>query len=186
MDVLYYALCMQVLAGQGWLGKSLQSASIQRVISRTTRDDTGQGRAFEEIEAHKDTLALEWLCIEDAGERFVAFRDLAKRAKEKLVTFCTALTLTIGLRGSAGEQDRLVDQPAIAFADYWRPTRDNYFNRVKIEQMKSQFGPMLGQDWLGGHCDAKKSAIVDSLHDRFGEEGIPMDDPRRTWLPEDF
>lgn len=67
LDVLHYSLCAQVLADQRWLGRSLQSAHFQQVVSRTTREDTGQGRAFEELEAFKESLSLEWLGIEEAG-----------------------------------------------------------------------------------------------------------------------
>ncbi len=186
LDVLHYSLCVQVLADHRWLGRSLQSAHFQQVISRTTREDTEQGRAFEELEAFKGTLSLEWLGIEDAGERFVAFRALSKRAKEKLVTVCTAMTLTIGQRGNALEQDALIEQLGVDFAAYWRPTKDNYFGRLNIGQLKSQFGPVLGQAWLDWQDGNKKAAIVESLEERFTEKDIPTDDSRLSWLPEGF
>jgi len=185
-DVLHYSLCMQLLSGQHWLGRSLMSGHFQHVSLRTSREDTQQGRAFEEIEAFREKLPLEWLAIEDGGERFAAFRALPKRSKDKLVTFCTAATLTIGLRGNCDEQDALVDQLAVDFAAYWRPTKDNYFSRIKIDQMKGQFGPVLGEGWLDWHDDAKKGALVESLQEKFTEADIPKDDARRTWLPEGF
>jgi ParB family chromosome partitioning protein len=156
------------------------------VVSRTTRADTEQGRAFEEIEAFRETLSLEWLGIEDDGDRFIAFRALPRRTKEKLVTFCTAMSLTIGQRGSAPEQDTLIEQLGVDFAAYWRPAKDNYFGRLTIDQLKSQFGPVLGQAWVDWQDGAKKATIVEDLQDRFSEAGIPAEDPRATWLPEGF
>jgi ParB family chromosome partitioning protein len=186
LDVLHYSLCMQLLGEQGWQGRSLQSAHYQPVVSRTTRADTEQGRPFEEREAFRETLSLEWLGIEDGGERFSAFRALPKRSKEKLVTFCTAMTLTIGQRGSAPEQDTLIEQLDVDFAAYWRPAKENYFGRLTINQLKSQFGPVLGQAWVDWQDDAKKAAIVEDLQDRFSEADIAAQDPRATWLPEGF
>ncbi|MCB0638355.1 MAG: ParB N-terminal domain-containing protein, partial [Lewinella sp.] len=171
IDVLHYSLCMQLLGEQGWQGRSLQSAHYQPVVSRTTRADTEQGRPFEEIEAFRETLSLEWLGIEDGGQRFSAFRALPRRTKEKLVTFCTAMSLTIGQRGSAPEQDTLIEQLGVDFAAYWRPAKDNYFGRLTIDQLKSQFGPVLGQAWVDWQDGAKKATIVEDLQDRFSEAG---------------
>ena len=185
-DVLHYTLCMQLLSNERWQGRTLLSAHFDVVESRTKLEDTGQGRAFDEIEQARVALPLEWLNIKTAGERFAAFRMLNKRGKDKLVAFCTALTLNIGVRGSSADQDMLIEQLDVDFAGYWRPGKDNYFSRLKMDQLKSQFAPILGQDWLDWHCDAKKAVIVDSLNDAFSESGIPADDPRLTWLPEGF
>ncbi len=168
------------------MGRSLQSAHFTTVTSRTSRDDTQQGRAFEEIQACRDTLPLAWLAIDDAGARFAAFCDLPRRSKDTLVTFCTAMTLTIGLRGGGAEHDTLIAQLEVDFAAYWRPTSDNYFGRLKIGQLTAQFGPLLGQAWLDWHSDAKKAVLVQSLHEHFNAPGIPAADARQTWLPPGF
>jgi ParB family transcriptional regulator, chromosome partitioning protein len=186
LDVLHYCLCLQLLGEHGWQGRALQHAHYQRVVSRTSREDTAQGRAFEELEAFRGKLSLEWLGIADEGERFIAFRALSKRAKEKLVTFCSAMTLAIGQRGSAPEQDTLIEQLGVDFAAYWRPTKDNYFGRLTIDQLKSQFEPVLGKAWVDWQDGAKKAAIVEDLQDRFGEAEIAAEDPRATWLPDGF
>lgn len=156
------------------------------MVSRTSREDTAQGRAFEELEAFQGKLSLEWLGIADEGERFIAFRALSKRAKEKLVTCCSAMILTIGQRGSAPEQDALIEQLRVDYAAYWRPTKDNYFGRLTIDQLKSQFEPLLGKAWVDWQDGAKKAAIVEDLVDRFGEEDIAAEAPRATWLPDGF
>lgn len=185
-DVLHYSLCMQVLSEERWLGRGLVSAHFSVVQSSTRGEDTGQGRAFDDIEKARAALPLQWLNLSGEGARFAAFRKLNKRAKEALVAFCTALTLTIGVRGSCADQDSLVEQLGVDFAAYWRPGKDNYFSRLTIDQLKSQFAPVLGQAWLDWHCDAKKAVLVESLNDKFSEPGIPADDPRLSWLPEGF
>ena len=185
-DVLHYTLCMQLLSGERWLGRTLQSAHFDVVESRTKLEDTGEGRAFDEIEQARAALPLEWLNHKDEGERFTAFKQLNKRAKDKLVAFCTALTLNIGVRGSAKDQDTLIDQLDVDFAEYWRPSKTNYFARLNKGQLFEQFGPIFGSEWLDWHSDAKKGAIVESLEERFQQKPEGKDDPRATWIPEQF
>tara|TARA_R110001592_G_scaffold254129_2_gene517435 strand:- start:1365 stop:3239 length:1875 start_codon:yes stop_codon:yes gene_type:complete len=185
-DVLHYTLCMQLLSGERWLGQSLLSAQFDVVESKTKLDDTAQGRAFEEIEKARAALPLEWLAIKSEGERFSAFRKLNKRAKDKLVAFCTSLSLNIGVRGSSADQDTLIEQLDVAFADYWRPTKENYFARLNKGQLFEQFTPVFGTAWSDWHSDAKKGAIVESLDERFREKPESRDDPRITWVPEQF
>lgn len=185
-DVLHYTLCMQLLCEERWSGRTLLSAHFDRVESRTRLEDTEQGRAFDDIEKARAALPLEWLNINAEGERFTAFRTLNKRAKDKLVTFCTALSLNIGVRGRSADQDTLIDQLDVAFAGYWRPTKENYFSRLNKGRLLEQFGPVFGTEWLEGHRDARKGVIVESLTERFQQKPTDKDDPRLTWIPEQF
>jgi ParB family chromosome partitioning protein len=191
-DVLHYTLCMQLLSKERWLGRTLQSAHFDVVESRTRLEDTGQGRAFDEIETARAALPLEWLNINAQGERFAAFRKLNTRAKDKLVAFCTTLSLNIGVRGSSADQDLLIEQLAVDFAGYWRPTKENYFSRLNKGQLFGQFGqfgqfgPVFGREWLDWHSDAKKGAVVEGLDERFQQKPGDKDDPRVAWVPEQF
>jgi ParB family chromosome partitioning protein len=185
-DVLHYTLCMQVVSGERWQGRNLQDASFTVVESKTTREDTAQGRAFDELAKAREALSLEWTAIEDAGERFAAFRKLNKKAKDKLVAYCTVLTLNFSVRDSYAEQDKLIEQLDVDFAGYWRPTKDNYFGRLTKGQMFEQFGPVFGQEWLDGSHDMKKGAIAEGLEDRFNQKPESKDDVRSTWIPEQF
>ncbi len=185
-DVLHYTLAMQVVTANHWEGRNLQNASFTVVDSKTSREDTGEGRAFDELTKAREALPLEWAAVEDAGERFAAFRKLNKKAKDKLVAYCTVQTLTIGVRGKSEEQDKLIEQLDVDFAGYWRPTKDNYFGRLTKGQMFEQFGPVLGQEWLDWSEDMKKGAIVEGLEERFNQKPESKDDVRSTWIPEQF
>lgn len=185
-DVLHYTVCVQVLAGQRWLGQSLQRAHVEVVESTTGRGDTGQGKAFDAIEKARASLPVAWLALESEAERFAAFRELSKRDKDTLVAFGTALSLTIGVRGSCGAQDALIEQLGVDFAAYWRPTKDNYFSRLNKGQLLDQFGPLFGQAWLDGQGGSKKGAVIESLAERFAENRQDKEDECVTWLPEQF
>lgn len=182
-DVLHYTLCMQVVAGSGlrWMGRNLQDASFTVVESKTTRDDTGEGRAFDELAKAREALSLEWAEIEDGGERFAAFRKLCKKAKDKLVAYCTVQTLNIGARGNSEEQDKLIEQLDVNFAGYWRPTKDNYFGRINVAQLKDLYKDVRGEEYGEYHNDTSKAAVVANVEDLMSwhENGT-------RWIPEQF
>ena len=102
------------------------------------------------------------------------------------MAFCTALSLNISVRGSSADQDTLIAQLGVDFAGYWRPTKSNYFARLNKGQLFEQFGPIFGREWLDWHSDAKKGAIVESLEERFKQKPEGKDDPRVSWIPEQF
>lgn len=185
-DVLHYTLCLQVLCDERWLGRTLQDASFAVVGSITSREDTGEGRAFDELAKARDGLSLQWLEIEDAGERFAAYRKLTPKAKDTLVAYCTPRTLTIGVRGRSADQDALIAQLGVDFAGYWRPTRDNYLGRLTRGALFEQFGPLMGQQWLDWHASSTKGTVVASLDAWFREAAESLEDPRATWIPEQF
>jgi ParB family chromosome partitioning protein len=184
LDILHYSLCVQVLGGSVWEGKALLDATFAVVDSQSSRGDTGEGNAFDAL-TDRSGLSLEWLNHDDGAERFAAFIAQPKKAKDKQVAFAMALCLRIGVRGQP-EQDALVEQLEVDFPRYWRPNAANYFSRLTKPQLLEHFGPVLGQAWRDWHADAKKSVIVDSLEERFAEQGVAKNDPRTTWVPEQF
>jgi ParB family chromosome partitioning protein len=184
LDVLHYSLCVQVLSESYWEGKELMDANFTVVKSDSSRGDTDTGKAFEALN-DRIALSMDWLSIEDTAERLAAFIALPKKTKDKLVAHAVAQTLRIGVRGKA-ERDALVDLLAVDFPSYWRPNADNYFGRLTKSQLLEQFGPVIGQEWTQRHDDAKKSAIVESLDERFNESPKTKDDPKATWIPSQF
>ena len=184
LEVLHYSLCVQVLSESFWEGKELMDANFTVVKSESSRGDTETGRAFDAL-SDRSGLAMDWMTIEDHAERLAAFIALPKKAKDKLVAYAVAHTLRIGVRGQP-EQDALVDLLNVDFPSYWRPNADNYFGRLTKPQLLEQFGPVLGQEWTDWHDDAKKSTVVESLDERFLEKPTSKDDPKATWIPEQF
>ena len=184
LDVLHYTLCLQVLSESSWAGKELMDANFTAVKSESSRGDTEAGKAFEAL-SDRSGLSMDWLTMEDNAERLAAFMALPKKAKDKLVAHAVAQTLRIDVRGKP-EQDALVELLGVDFAAYWRPNADNYFGRLTKPQLLEQFGPVIGQEWSEWHDDAKKSAIVDSLDERFSEKPKSKDDPKATWIPAQF
>ncbi|PLW67795.1 ParB/RepB/Spo0J family partition protein [Pseudohalioglobus lutimaris] len=184
LDVLHYSLCLQVLSESFWEGKELMDASFTVVKSESSRGDTEAGKAFDAL-SDRSGLSMDWLTIEDNAERLAAFIALPRKAKDKLVAYAVAQTLRIGVRGKP-EQDALVDLLGVDFSSYWRPNANNYFGRLTKPQLLEQFGPVIGQEWTDWHDDAKKSAIVDSLDERFSEKPKSKDDSKAIWIPEQF
>jgi ParB family chromosome partitioning protein len=187
MDLLHYSLCLQVFGCSRWEGTDALDTHLSEVASISSRDDTGESQAFTELAAFLEKCPQQWLLIEDVAERFAAFSALPRKTKDTLVTYCVAVSLRIGIAGSGyGLQDALVERLGVAFADYWRPSKNNYLGRLDKAQLFEQFGPVKGQGWVDFHSDSKKSAVVESLDEFFKEKPESEDDPRGTWLPPQF
>ena len=91
-----------------------------------------------------------------------------------------------GVRGLCADQDALIAQLGVDFAGFWRPTWDNYLGRLTMGALFEQFGPLLGQKWLDLHASSTKGAVVASLDAWFREQPVCSEDPRATWIPEQF
>ena len=185
-DVLNYSLCLQMLSQNSWTSSTLINSSFSPVDANTSLDDIKQYKAHQEIQEARNALNTEWLAIEDKGEQFKAFRALSEDEKDKLMTFCVAESLTIDVRGSEPAQEALIEQIVVPFAEYWRPTKDNYFKRLSKDQLFSQFESIRSKDWVDIHDDMKKSHVVESMENWFAIEPDNAEDPRITWLPEQF
>tara|TARA_A100001391_G_scaffold123502_2_gene84185 strand:+ start:5046 stop:5582 length:537 start_codon:yes stop_codon:yes gene_type:complete len=167
-----------------WLGRNLSTLTVQTERCTTKLDEIDAGRAFDELKASREALRMDWLEAEDSGERFNAFCALSKREKERIMVYCVADSLCVGVRGSSEDQDALVERLGVDFAGYWRPTKKNYFSRINKGQMAEQFGDLMGEEWLGSVDGTKKGAVVESLQDHFA--AAADGDAASTWIPEQF
>lgn len=185
-DILYYSLCQQVLSGAYRRLGDLMDASFNRVSSESSREETDSLNAKDALQAAESKLDTQWLAIEDDGERFTAFRALPQKMKGKLVTYCVAQSLQIGVRGVNTTQDALVDMLSVDFADYWQPTKDNYLSRLSKPLLLATFSPLRHKDWAAMYSDMKKSAVVESMHEWFSSAPDSANNKAVTWMPPEF
>ncbi|WP_123035791.1 ParB/RepB/Spo0J family partition protein [Haliea alexandrii] len=184
-DLLHYGLCIQVLTGRSWEGRIYCNASYSEVPCASERGDTEDSPAAERLRLARETLNTAWLAEDDEKARLAAFCALAKRDKDQLVTYCTAMLLEHGPRGANVERDVLVDQLAPGFREHWQPTGEYYFKRMTMDQLRDTFGPVLGDFWAESQQGKRKGEVIESLQQAFAED-YAADDPRATWLPAVF
>ena len=185
-DILHYSLCQQILSGAYRRLGDLMDASFNRVSSESSREETDSPTASDALQAAESKLDTQWLAIKDDGERFTAFRALPQKMKDKLVTYCVAQSLQIGVRGANTTQDALVDMLSVDFTCYWQPTKDNYLSRLSKSLLLATFAPLRHKDWAAMYSDMKKSAVVESMHEWFTSAPDSDNDSVVTWMPPEF
>lgn len=155
--------------------------------------------AAKRLEAIVAGLPVEWLRQEDEASRFAAFCDLTDGDKHRLLAYCTALTLKPKLGADGGRTtayDIALSRIGDCVAEYWRPTKANYFGRVAKDQLleigRELIGGERGDQWAKANAKEKKGDIADELHRHFaagdGEASTTATPEQierlRNWLPE--
>jgi len=184
-EVLRYSVCLQILNGASWSGRSLLDITCSAVHSETSRNDSKSSKAHDELKAAKSALVTEWLALEDEGERFKAFCALSEKQKTDLLTYCIAQSVTVGTRDSNKAQDTLVDALDIPFHQYWRPTKDNYLGRLTVPLLIDLVGQNVQSGaWCQEAADKKKSVIVAEMETFFTQ--VDNNELASTWVPAEF
>lgn len=139
-----------------------------------------QAVGIEDTEAHKQLneayagLNLQWQVHEDIGQRFEAFCKLTKREKMKIMSFCVARTAMPSVRQDSAFA-HVVKAVQFQLANYWTPTKENYFSRLKKSDLLDLGGREIGEDWKTSYSKSPKGKLVDLL----------ADEPKlKGWMPD--
>ncbi|MGV2336356.1 MAG UNVERIFIED_CONTAM: hypothetical protein LVR18_20360 [Planctomycetaceae bacterium] len=92
-----------------------------------------------------------WLTAKSEAERFEAFRSLSENDRLRILAYCVANTLQPKFDRPAVQQETAYDialsLTGMNVAEYWRPTKENFFNRCKRDQLLSIGREVLGELW---------------------------------------
>jgi ParB family chromosome partitioning protein len=148
--------------------------------------------ASQTIDDQRQRLDTSWAGHKTMTERFDAFRALDDEARGAWVAFSIARTLEPTLNVAEGYRSngfhdhlgRLLD---IQVENWWRPTAENFFGRVKkgvmLEALEEIGGPIL----RGRYKDAKKGDLAATCSSLCNGQGIVEAEIREKacrWLPE--
>lgn len=164
-------------------------------FQRSRAKPTGQVEptaAVTALAAIHESLPTGWLKAKSEAARFEAFRSLPQEDKLQLLAYCVALTLQPKFGPAEGEAATAYDMAlaltGASVADYWRPTRDNFFSRRTRDQLLAICREVLGEVWARSSSSEKKSLLADQLHRAFADAANPDRAPEqaeklKTWLP---
>lgn len=120
-------------------------------------------------------LNLAWIQIREDGPRFAAFQALSKKEKTAILVFCTARSCEFGLgETESSQQTGLAQQTAFNVADYWLPNAENYFSRIRRDDLLAIGVALTDERFAETHQKLKKGELVSLI------QGLPE---RQTWLP---
>ena len=169
---------------------STLKASVAQFPILAFRDEGSM--ASQTIEDQRQHLDTSWAGHTTMSERFDAFRALDEQARGAWVAFAIAQTLEPTLNVADGGRlngfhDHLGRILDIQVENWWRPTAENFFGRVKkgvmLEALEDIGGPIL----RGRYKDAKKTELAATCASLCNGQGIVEAEIREkatAWLPD--
>ncbi|WP_010188937.1 ParB/RepB/Spo0J family partition protein [Sphingomonas sp. PAMC 26605] len=148
--------------------------------------------ASQTIDDQRQKLDTSWAGLPTMTARFDAFRALDDEARGAWVAFSIARTLEPTLNVAEGYRSngfhdhlgRLLD---IQVENWWRPTAENFFGRVKKTVMLDALEEIGGPILRGRYKDAKKGDLAGTCASLCNGQGIVEAEIREkatAWLPE--
>lgn len=148
--------------------------------------------ASQTIDDQRQKLDTSWAGLPTMTARFDAFRALDDEARGAWVAFSIARTLEPTLNVAEGYRSngfhdhlgRLLD---IQVENWWRPTAENFFGRVKKTVMLDTLEEIGGPILRGRYKDAKKGDLAGTCASLCNGQGIveaEIHEKAKAWLPE--
>lgn len=148
--------------------------------------------ASQTIDDQRQKLDTSWAGLPTMTARFDAFRTLDDEARGAWVAYSIARTLEPTLNVAEGYRSngfhdhlgRLLD---IRLENWWRPTAENFFGRVKKTVMLDALEEIGGPILRGRYKDAKKGDLASTCASLCNGQGIVEAEIREkatAWLPE--
>ncbi len=140
------------------------------------------------VEAH-DGLDAAWTDHDKDVDRFEAFRALDDDSKANWLAYIVAMSIE-AKPGSSNEQiplhNRLAGILEIDVASWWRPTSENFFDRVNKGSILSLLHDVGGSALTARHATLKKTEISVSCQKLFAGDSIVEPEVKAAalaWVP---
>lgn len=149
-----------------------------------------------EIEAREkklyNKLPLSWMNIKNPVEQFEAFCKLNEKQKQKLFAACVSKSLQPQLsteQTASPVFEAIAKRMNVDVAKDWRPTGDNFLNRVTKSEVLTTGKETIGEDWVHEHQKKPKGDVVSVLNAAFNKPGKKQFNEEQlealsSWLPE--
>ena len=133
-DLALYTLCVDVFS-QRYRSHPLELRAAE-ANPRSSLNDLLHTPAEGQLETHRSVLDLDWMKLPPA-EGFAALAAMPIDAKQRLFAWCVASCLKPQL-AIEDRADPVIEAAGrrlpIPFADFWRPTAANYWDRARISR----------------------------------------------------
>lgn len=191
LDLTIFLMAQGVVFATSYVrDHSTMKASAAQMPIFAFRDEGSM--ASQTIEDQRQHLDTSWAGHTTMSERFDAFRALDEQARGAWVAFSIAQTLEPTLNVAEGGRtngfhDHLGRILDIQVAQWWRPTAENFFGRVKKDVMLDALDEIGGPILRGRYKDAKKSELASTCASLCNGQGIVEAEVREkatAWLPD--
>ena len=183
---LDYALFVLVDTGQAKYGTTIAKRHPDDPVPAREIPASRAREYLAEVQAELDTS---WTEHPYEVARFDAFRELDDDAKAAwlAMTVATSLEAKSGYsRGTIPLQGRLADLLEVDVAAWWRPTSENFFDRVSKATLLAILEDVGGPALSGRYAGSKKGEVSGSCQTLFA--GLAVSEPETkgkalAWLP---
>ncbi|WP_334656290.1 ParB/RepB/Spo0J family partition protein [Sphingomonas panaciterrae] len=191
---LDYALFVMVDARTNSASRYLSSVKYGTTIRASAPQDPASGdipgsRARDYLAEAKDGLDAAWTEHECEVARFEAFRALDDDTKANWLAYIVAMSLE-AKPGWSNEQIKLHNRLAsileIDVASWWRPTSENFFDRVNKGSILTLLTEIGGPALTVRHTSLKKTEISESCQKLFAGDAIVEPEVKEAalaWVP---
>ncbi|WP_242121368.1 ParB/RepB/Spo0J family partition protein [Sphingomonas lacusdianchii] len=186
---LDYMLFVMVDERSGHHGSSGTSIRAPRPQDPLLGNNVPGSRARDYLAEVHDGLDASWLGSSEKVTRFEAFRGLSDEAKSTWLawTVATSLEAKDGYTTRQNAlQNRLATILEVDVASWWRPTSENFFDRVSKGALLSLLDEVGGPALSGRHASQKKTEISGSCQKLFAGEAIvetEIKEAALAWVP---
>jgi len=167
-------------------GSTLRARSPQDPVSGEQPATRARGYLAE---TH-DGLDASWLEHKSEVDRFEAFRALDDDSKAAWLAYIVAMSLEAKATYRAEQcplHNRLATIMDVAVASWWRPTSENFFDRISKGSILTLLADVGGAALTARHATMKKSEISESCAKLFAGEAIvepEVRDAALAWVPD--
>lgn len=184
---LDYALFVMIddrMSSSAAYGSTIRARSPQDPVSG--EQPSTRARAYL-AEAH-DGLDAGWTEHSSEVERFEAFRALDDDGKAAWLAYIVAMSLEAPSyrADQCPLQNRLATIMEVDVASWWRPTSENFFDRVSKGSILTLLAEVGGAALTARHATMKKTEISQSCAKLFAGEAIvepEVRDAALAWVP---
>ncbi len=190
-DAILYSMCRKILkSGFNSVPIDLCVTPAGFSDNENVLKDTVAASVLGEL---KGNLSLEWLSLEEP-EDFKAMCALSQAEKQALFCWCSAYGLNQQLSTDPHPNqvlEHLGRRMKIDVVRYWRPTAQNYWERIRKANLLQTGGKYLGESWSADNATAKKTDLASTMEKVFSDDpqhnaglGADVAAVTSSWLPD--
>ena len=187
LDFLIFTMAERAARSHGGdTGTTIHVGRATGPISDFKPENTAAGKALGDA---IETLDRSWTEPESKADRLAAFRTLSDPARADWMTVIVAQSLEancVAHDGANTVHDVLAECLGIDVAAWWRPTSENYFDRVTKDVSLEALTAVGGADLAVRYAKGKKAELSAACQKIFSGnfiEKIEVKEAAMKWLP---
>ncbi|TVV76963.1 ParB/RepB/Spo0J family partition protein [Sphingomonas solaris] len=187
LDYMLFAMADGRSGASSGSGTTISASSPQDPV---LSNNVPASRARDYLAEVHDGLDATWQESGDKVARFEAFRILDDEVKAAWLAWVVATSLqakeVYGSHRQNPLQNRLASILEVDVASWWRPTSENFFDRVSKGALLSLLDEVGGPALSGRHASSKKTEISASCQKLFAGEAMVEVEVRQAalaWVP---